>query len=530
MSAPAVDVADVFKVHTTPEGASSAALQGLALRVDDGEIVTVLGPSGSGKTSLLRILAGFDRPSTGKAVVYGLDLARASRRLRSSYRASTVGYIDQHYARALTPELSAVNAVELPLALRGIAHSDRRDRAQELLERVGLAHKANARPADLSGGEQQRVAICAAVAARPRLVLADEPTGELDSDNAALVYGVLRELVREQGSTLVLVSHDPASMAFADRTIRIRDGRVSEEAASADGGDEVLVVGRGGWVRVPEALLRGAGIASHARASAENGRVVLTPTSAELAAEESPAPPSLVQSSVEAAGEVSVYDVVMEYGARETATRVLDGLTAEFAPGRYHAVTGPSGSGKTTLLNLIAGLEAPTSGEIVVLGERLSRLDREQRARLRRDWVAVVGQQLSLPPFLTVRETVDLGLALRGRRSERVDGAIAAVGLAERAGHRVAALSAGEQVRVAIARAFASESPVLLADEPTARLDQANSLLLAELLRALGEGGLIVICATHDPLLIEHSHRELALAPLQAEPRAARSGHRLKSG
>ena len=529
MSAPAVDVADVFKVHTTPEGASSAALQGLALRVDDGEIVTVLGPSGSGKTSLLRILAGFDRPSTGKAVVYGLDLGRASRRRLSSYRASTVGYIDQHYALALTPELSAVNAVELPLALRGIAPSTRRDRAHELLERVGLEHKAGGRPAELSGGEQQRVAICAALAARPRLVLADEPTGELDSDSAALVYGVLRELVREQASTLVLVSHDPASTAFADRTIRIRDGRVSEEAASADGGDEVLVVGRGGWVRVPEPLLRGAGIASHARASAENGRVVLTPTSGEPA-QESPAARSVRRSSVPAAGEVSLLDVVMEYGVGETATRVLDGLTTDFAPRRYHAVTGPSGSGKTTLLNLIAGLEAPTSGEIVVLGEPLSGLDREDRARLRRDRVAVVSQQLSLPPFLTVRETVDLGLALRGRRSAGVDEAIAAVGLAERAQHRVAALSAGEQVRVAIARAIAAESPVLLADEPTARLDQANSLLLAELLRALAESGLIVICATHDPLLIEHAHRELALAPLGAEPRPARSEHRLESG
>jgi ABC-type lipoprotein export system ATPase subunit len=239
MSAPAVDVVDVFKVHTTPEGASSAALQGLALRVDDGEIVTVLGPSGSGKTSLLRILAGFDRPSTGKAVVYGLDLARASRRLLSGYRASTVGYIDQHYARALTPELSAVDAVQLPLALRGVAPSERRDRAQELLGRVGLEHKAGARPVELSGGEQQRVAICSALAARPRLVLADEPTGELDTDNAELVYGLLRELVHEQRSTLVLVSHDPASTAFADRAVRIRDGRVSEEATSADGADEV---------------------------------------------------------------------------------------------------------------------------------------------------------------------------------------------------------------------------------------------------------------------------------------------------
>jgi ABC-type lipoprotein export system ATPase subunit len=520
MSIAAVDVADVFKVHAAPGGRASAALQGLTLSVDDGEIVVVIGPSGSGKTSLLRILAGLDRPSTGKAVSYGLDLARASRRALSRYRAATVGYIDQHYAQALAPELSTLQAVELPLAFRGVAGRERLVRARELLERVGLDDKTAARPAELSGGEQQRVSICAALASAPRLVLADEPTGELDAENAALVYGVLTELARQHRCTLVVVSHDPASTDFADRTVRIRDGRVSEETAT---GEEVLVVGRGGWVRVPEGLLHEAGIVSRARAAAESGKVVLTPTRRERAAEERPSVVELQRKPASKAGGVSLRDVVMEYGHGRTRTRVLHGLTADFAPGRYHAVTGPSGSGKTTLLNLIAGLELATSGEVEVLGERLSTLSREERASLRLDRVGVVSQQLFLPPFLTVRETVDLALALRGhtRRHERVDQAIHVVDLTDRAEHRVSALSSGEQARLAIARTIASDAPLMLADEPTAPLDQANSLVLAELLRRLAESGVTVICATHDPLLIERAHHELALAPLDAKASTA---------
>jgi len=513
----ALQVADVFRVHTTPEG-RAAALQGLTLRVDHGETVIVLGPSGSGKTSLLRILAGFDRPSTGTALAYGLDLGRASARTLSRYRATTVGYIDQHYALALLPELSAREAVELPLALRGEAPRERRARARELLERVGLQAKGEARPAELSGGEQQRVAVCAAIAHRPRLVLADEPTGELDADSAASVYALLRELSRTHGHTMVLVSHDPASTAIADRSIRIRDGRVSEEAASGNGSNELLVVGRGGWIRVPDPLLSQAGITSYAQAAAERGRVVLTPVSTVAPKQQVSSARPLATTLSPSAAEVRLDDVVKDYGHGEARTRVLRGLTTTFAPSRYHVVTGPSGSGKTALLQLVAGLELPTSGEVELLDKRLSTLNREERAELRRDAVGIVSQHLQLPPFLTVTETVDLSLALRGgdARRERVERAIRVVGLEERVAHRVSALSSGEQARLAVARAIASGPAVLLADEPTARLDQANSLVLAGLLRTLAEAGVTVICATHDPLLIQHAHHELELAPLVA--------------
>jgi len=258
-----IEIRDLFRIHSTEEG-DAAALQGLSLTVREGEIVVVLGPSGSGKTTLLRILAGLDRPSAGTVRVFGADLGKLPRRELASYRSRTLGYADQHYSRALEPELTARQLVALQLALTGMPREERLRHADDLLERVGLRAKRDARPHQLSGGEQQRVAVCAALAHRPRVFLADEPTGELDSANAALVYEAIGHLARVHRCTTVVVSHDPESAEIADRVVRIRDGRVSGESTRDAGRDEAIVVGRGGWLRVPEELLRRAGIGERA--------------------------------------------------------------------------------------------------------------------------------------------------------------------------------------------------------------------------------------------------------------------------
>ena len=231
---PAVEVEDVFRVYATEEG-SAAALQGLSLIVRPGEIVAVLGPSGSGKTTLLRILAGLDRPSAGRVRVAGIDLRRLRGRGLDRYRSRQLGYADQRYSHALAPELTVGELVSLRLALTGAGPAAQRRRAAELLGQVGLSGRADAYPRELSGGEQQRTALCAALAHRPRLLLADEPTGELDAKNAALVYELIGELARAQNTTVLVVSHDPGSASIADRIVHIRDGRVSAESARAGG-------------------------------------------------------------------------------------------------------------------------------------------------------------------------------------------------------------------------------------------------------------------------------------------------------
>ena len=497
----AVEAQDLFRVHSTPEG-DAAALQGLTLSVAEGEILTVLGPSGAGKTSFLRILAGLDLPSAGTIRVFGQNLRSLGRGGRARYRSDVVGYLDQHYERALAPELTARELVGLRLRAEGREWAPR---AEELLRRVGLGERFDARPAQLSGGEQQRVALCAALAHRPRLLLADEPTGELDEASASLVYGAIAELAAAEGCTVVIVSHDPASTAIADRFVHIRDGRVSEETVAGEG---TIVVGRGGWLRLPQEFLERAGIGDRAAAELEGERIVVS-AAGEGLREEVPASPAAALPGRPVA---TLTGVVKTHGRGATAAHVFDGLDAVFESGRLTVVTGPSGSGKTTLLHLLAGLDLPDAGEVRVAGTEVQALDRPGRAELRRREVALVPQQSGLVPFLSARENVELGLEIRGLSADPSE-SLAAVGLAERAGQRVSRLSAGEQVRVAIARALAVRPLLLLIDEPTARLDQANALRLATLLTTLArESGAAVVCATHDPVVIEQADGRLSLA------------------
>jgi ABC-type lipoprotein export system ATPase subunit len=208
---------------------------------------------------------------------------------------------------------------------------------------------------------------------------------------------------------------------------------------------------------------------------------------------------------------IELRNVVRRTGERT----VLNGLSAAIRPGRLTVVTGPSGSGKTTLLHLFAGLDLPSAGEILVLGQRIDDLDRAGRAAFRRDRLALVAQEPPLVPFLSVRENVELFLGLRGRDGGNGEArsTLGLVGLEQLTEQRVSRLSTGEQERVAIARALASEPDLLLADEPTARLDYANALAIGELLaRIARERGIAVVCATHDPAVIEQADDELSLA------------------
>ena len=302
-----------------------------------------------------------------------------------------LGYADQHYARSLAPELRVRELVGMQLGLRGAAPAERRRRADELLERVGLDGFGDRRPTELSGGEQQRVALCAALAHRPRVLLADEPTGELDAATAVEVYELLAGLVREHGCTTVLVSHDPSSTRIADRIVRIRDGRVSEEWTRAGGDGESIVVGRGGWLRLPEELLLRTGIGARATARLEGGAIIVEPSGERVdGAPEARARPEAAPVSAVVA---SARGVTRRFGA---AAPVFEAVDVDLRGGRLYALTGPSGSGKTTLLHLLAGLELPDEGDVTVAGSTMSALDRGARAELRRRSIAYVGQQAGL--------------------------------------------------------------------------------------------------------------------------------------
>jgi putative ABC transport system ATP-binding protein len=205
------------------------ALQGLDLRIESGELLAIVGSSGSGKTTLLNILGGLDRPSAGRVAVGGRDLLKLSNTGLNRYRRENVGFVWQQVARNLIAYLTAQENVELPMTVAGYSWKRKKDWAEELLETVGLWERRRHRMSQLSGGEQQRVAIAVALANHPRLLLGDEPTGEVDSETANTIYETIHRLNERLDLTTIIVTHDPNIAAHVDRVVAIRDGKTSSE-------------------------------------------------------------------------------------------------------------------------------------------------------------------------------------------------------------------------------------------------------------------------------------------------------------
>jgi ABC-type lipoprotein export system ATPase subunit len=263
------------------------ALQGLDLVVERGEFIALVGASGSGKSTLMNILGGLDVPSAGRAVVAGHLLGEMSATERTRYRRQVLGFVWQQTARNLLPYLTAAQNVELPMLLEGLSRREQTARSTQLLELVGLAGRADHRPDRLSGGEQQRVAIAVALANQPSLLLADEPTGELDTATAGDVFELLRQVNRELGVTIVVVTHDPLVSEQVSRTIAIRDGRTATEtfrrSAISDAGDhhviaeEYAVLDRVGRLQLPRAHVEALGLKHRVRLALEEDHIGVWP-------------------------------------------------------------------------------------------------------------------------------------------------------------------------------------------------------------------------------------------------------------
>ena len=285
---------NLVKIYRTAE-TEVVALHGLDLEVEDGELMAIIGNSGSGKSTLMNIIGGLDRPSAGAITVAGKDLRRLDEGGLAEYRLKTVGFVWQNSARNLIPYLTAVENIELPMTL---AKSRRRERARELLAMVGLSRRERSRLDQLSGGEQQRVAIAIGLANDPPLLLADEPTGSVDSMTTAEIMEVFRTFNRELGITIVIVTHDRHLSHNVDRVVAIRDGRTSseflrrsayrevlehdQEIQSADGigsaeHEELVIVDKAGRLQLPKAEMQRLGIkpASTVRITVEGDHFVV---------------------------------------------------------------------------------------------------------------------------------------------------------------------------------------------------------------------------------------------------------------
>jgi putative ABC transport system ATP-binding protein len=428
----------------------------------------------------------------------------------------------------------------MPMRLSHLAHRERGRRADELLEALGVAHCADRTPDQLSGGEQQRAAIATALANRPRVLLADEPTGELDTAAASDVFTALQTVNTDLGVTILLVSHDPAMAARVRRTVAIRDGRTSTEllrhATTDESGNAALhaveyaVMDRAGRVQLPREMTRPLGMRNRVRLEATPDHIGVWPdrpteavapsagVSAPAAVVSAPEREAAVPAAASSPGKVLVDagDITRTFGSGDNAVHALRGVSFTVREGEFVVVHGRSGSGKTTLLNIVGGLDLPTSGTVSVAGRDLTQASERERTAFRRDQVAFIFQSFGLIPMLSTAENVGIPLRIaatgRKEREERVRLLLSVVGLESHALHRPNELSGGQQQRVAIARALAGGPALLIADEPTGQLDHETGQQIIRLLRTVVRSeGLTALVATHDPELTKQADAVIRL-------------------
>lgn len=457
----AVRFDEVERTYRTPTS-EVRALREVSLEIERGVITALVGPSGSGKSSLLRLIAGIDRPTSGQVWVEGRSIERASARQRRLLRRRKVGYVYQHPAANFLPDLTVAAHLR-------VAAGPSRGGAElfDLLESLGIAERAKHLPAALSGGEQQRAAFAQVLATGARVVVADEPTAELDNASASLVIDRMR-LLAQGGVTVVVATHDPDVRAAAARTIELVHGRVR-----TDRDVERPTLGE---AAAPRVALRWPGRDLPAWLDGPQAGTALT-----------------------------VRDVSKSFGTGHERVRALRGVSLVAGFGEIVGLVGRSGSGKTTLLNLAAGWDVPDAGEVVV----------PHGASTGWGDVAYVPQRLGLMDELSIRENVEYPARLVGQLDDLrpLAGALLeAFGLDALAGRYPREASLGEQQRTALARALVLGPSLLLADEPTGHQDAGWARRIFEVLAEAASAGSCVLIATHDATLAPVMDRVLAVA------------------
>lgn len=458
---PVVVFEHVTRTHRTSSG-EVQALKDVSASLPEG-VVAVVGPSGSGKSSLLRLVAGIDRPTKGSVIVRGKDVGGATAHAGRRLRRDTVGYVYQSPSANFFTDLTVGEHLRLAAGPDGSG-----PRMLEILRALGIADRVDHLPTQLSGGEQQRAAFAQALASGARIIVADEPTAELDTASAALVLERLRSLATKDGVTFVIATHDPAVIGISDHRLSLDHGRVDVPAMPT---------------RAPENVTSAPPVRAPIRWVQDD----------EL---------WLAQSELPV---VRLDGISKTFGEGPEAVMALSDVSLEAVAGEIVELVGRSGSGKTTLLNIAAGWQPPTRGTIDAPGGPHP------------TWadVAVLPQRLGLMDELTVRENIEYPARLvrrLGERADLVDDLIDALGLSGFQHRHPKQVSLGEQQRTALARGLVLSPQLLIADEPTAHQDAGWARSMFDVIAGAAAGGTCCLVATHDTALMSHAQRVVTMA------------------
>ncbi len=531
---------DVIKIYTDEETKTRiAALRGIDLRVKKGEVISIIGPSGSGKSTLIKIFAGTEAISSGDVRVGSYDLGKLELDELLNYRLNMVGLVHQFPERTLFLSGSVMDNLNFASSLFSENHSENKKRNMEILETLGISHLASRRVSYLSGGEMIRTAIASALAKNAPLLLCDEPTGQLDTENTEIVKELLRQIAKDYGTTVLVVTHDLRFLKGVDRTCEIHSGRVSSlfnvETSGILNQREFPILFKGQIdssqnIRIPNEVYDLLHLKDKVDfVVTEDSQVeILHPERIppkKIDVQEMKKQKRLSITPLEASYfdkkeiEISLRSVDKIYRSRNLEVPALIDINLDLIKGELAFIIGPSGSGKTTMIKLVTGMEPSTNGSITVLNEEIHKLNDAERARFRRDNIGIVSQQGDLHPFITMTENLFLRDMLSGNNillkkypQEDIDDTFTKFQIEHRKNSYPLEVSGGELQRASLAIANFGTPGFLILDEPTANMDSdlaAN--VMEQLYNAHKQLKITLLITTHDINLVRDGTRVIEL-------------------
>jgi len=535
-----IECRDVIKIYDDPEtNTRVAALRGVDLRINKGELISLIGPSGSGKSTFIKILAGMEAISSGTVRVGSYQLGSMEPDELLKYRLNTIGLVHQFPERTLFLTGTVMDNLNFASSLHTRNLSENRRRNKEILESLGILNLANRKVNVLSGGEMIRTAIACMLAKNAPLLLCDEPTGQLDTENTEIVKRLLRDISRDYGTTVLVVTHDLRFLKGVDKTCEIHSGRVSSLFKT----QEDLVINERNFpleftsqidstqnVRIPTEIFNLLKLDN-------NLKFVLTEDSKVEIKHPDNIPPHKIeieeikkQKKLEIQPipenyfsknkiEINLSDVSKIYGNRTLQVHALTDINLQFHKGEFAFIIGPSGSGKTTLIKLITGLETCSMGEITILGDELHELTDGERAKFRRKNIGIVSQQGGLHPYITVKENLFLKDIYAGKNillekfpQNKIDDIFNMFTIDHRKDSYPLEISGGELQRASLAVAEFGTPGILILDEPTANMDsELSEKVMDQLYNLHQQLKISLLITTHDINLVRNGTRVIEL-------------------